>query len=307
MLIGVDWGTTRLRAYLIGADGWPVARKDSDDGLLNVKDGDFAGVLERTVGPWREDAPEDTPVLLSGMVGSRQGWVEAPYVGVPATAEALAAHCATVETPLGLVRIVPGVAIGQTVPRGGLARGDVMRADVMRGEETEVMGALEALGGDAGTFVLPGTHSKWVTVEGGAITDFSTYMTGEIFAAMKNHTILGKMMSRDEADREAYLGGVARGLALGPGGELMSALFGVRVEGLMGRLREASAASYLSGLLIGAEVGAASRGASSVTIVAAAALAERYARALEVAGVEARAAPPDTAARGLAKIAAALG
>ncbi|UOM34623.1 2-dehydro-3-deoxygalactonokinase [Acuticoccus sp. I52.16.1] len=296
MLIGVDWGTTRLRAYLIGEDGWPVARTEADAGLLNVEDGDFEGVLAGAIGDWRLEAP-DAPVLLSGMVGSRQGWVEAPYVPVPATAAALAANCARVATAWGEVRIVPGVVIGAD------GRG---RADVMRGEETEIMGALAALDLREGTFVLPGTHSKWVTVEDGAITDFATFMTGEIFAAMRDHTILARMMTQAPHDTAAFAEGIHCGLDLSGPGALMTALFGVRVRGLLGRLGDDAAASYLSGLLIGAEVGSAAAGRDAVTIVAATHLASRYGEALKAAGIASRTAPADTAAQGLARIAARL-
>ncbi len=296
MLIGADWGTTSLRAYLIGEDGWPIARAQSDEGLLNVQNGDFEAVLDRAVGDWRREHPE-APIVLSGMVGSRQGWLEAPYVPVPATAEALAASCARVATAWGEVRIVPGVVIGET--GGG-------RADVMRGEETEIMGALAALGHTDGTFVLPGTHSKWVTVAGGAIADFATYMTGEIFAAMRDHTILSRMMAGTAHDEGAFSDGIASGLALTRPGDLLSALFGVRVRGLLGRLPNEAAASYLSGLLIGGEVASAASGRGTVTIVAASHLAPRYGQALTMAGIESRTAPPDTAAHGLARIAAQL-
>ncbi|WP_162409239.1 2-dehydro-3-deoxygalactonokinase [Acuticoccus sediminis] len=298
MLIGVDWGTTSLRAYLIGDDGWPVDRVEGRQGLLNVTDGDFEGVLQRAVSGWLADAPAGTPILLSGMVGSRQGWVEAPYVSVPATAAALAANCAEIATSsMGRVRIVPGVLLDDA------ASG---RADVMRGEETEIMGALAALGLSDGTFVLPGTHSKWVTVSAGVITDFSTYMTGEIFAAMRDHTILSRMMKSEGDDAAAYADGVGTGLALSGPGELLSALFGVRVRGLLGRLSEASSASFLSGLLIGAEIASAAAGRAEVVIVAAPGLAERYRSALATAGIANRLAPPDTAAQGLARIAAQL-
>ena len=297
MLIGVDWGTTRMRAYLIGDDGWPVAGTESEAGMAKVPAGGFEAALERAVGPWRTEAP-DAPILMAGMVGARQGWVEAPYVAPPASLEALAAACVAVQTAhLGMVRIVPGVAVGQT--------GEAW-ADVMRGEETQVVGATAALDLRGGTFVLPGTHAKWVRVEEGAITHFQTYMTGEVFAALRDHTILSRMLDPAADDPAAFAEGLAAGQSLKRPGDLLTRLFTVRAEGLMGRLGADEAASFLSGLLIGAEVAAATSEAGEVIVVGASGLAQRYRTALAAAGVTARLAPADVAAHGLAQIAAHL-
>lgn len=297
MLIGVDWGTTRLRAYLVGDDGSPVARRETDDGLTGVASGGFAAVLERAVGGWLADVPRGTPVLLSGMVGSRQGWVEAPYVGVPATLADLAREAVLVEAgALGDVAIVPGVVVGED---GG------EWADVMRGEETEVFGAVAALERTDAMLVLPGTHSKWVTVADGAITHFRTYMTGEVYAAIGSHTILARMLGRDKGDKRAFAYGLAAARELSEPGDLLTRLFTIRAEGLMGRLGDDAAASFLSGLLIGAEVASGGAGVSEAIIVGAAQLAERYATAFDGAGITSTVAPRDCAARGLAMIAAA--
>lgn len=294
MLIGVDWGTTRLRAALMEDDGTVVARAGSDKGLM-AAGGAFEDALAEVIGPWLESIP--APILMSGMVGSRQGWVEAPYVAPPVTLRDLARAAVPVETRLGPARIVPGVAL----------RGDTGPADVMRGEETEIFGALDRLGRTGGTFVMPGTHSKWVSVADGAIVDFRTFMTGEVFAALKGHTILGRTMSEAAGageEGDAFARGLAAARALGAAGDLLSALFAVRAEALFGRLAPGEGAAYLSGLLIGAEVAAAARG-GEVILVGAAALAERYRTALEAAGVAVIAAPEGSAARGQALIAAA--
>ena len=298
MLIGVDWGTTRLRAYLIGADGEAVARTESGEGLMNVPADGFEAVLARAVGGWLDDAP-GSPILMSGMVGSRQGWREAPYVGVPADLAALAAAAVPVDAPaLGDVAIVPGVATGDGPRPDGWA-------DVMRGEETEVMGALAVLGRTDATLVLPGTHSKWVTVAGGAITHFRTYMTGDVYAAVGGHTILARMLGTDRGDRAAFARGLAAARGLEAPGDLLTRLFSIRAEGLMGRLGDDAAASFLSGLLIGAEVGSGAASVGEAVIVGTSALAQRYATALEAAGVAVVTAPEGCAARGLALIAAA--
>jgi len=185
MLIGVDWGTTQLRAYLVGADGEVVARSRSSAGLANVANGGFEAALLDAIADLRGEAPH-APVLLSGMVGSRQGWVEAPYVAAPAGLDDLAAAVVGLDAPsLGQVALVPGVAMGMD---GGTL------ADVMRGEETQVMGALDGLGRASGTLVLPGTHSKWVRARDGMIRNFRTYMTGDVYGAVGRHTILSRMM-----------------------------------------------------------------------------------------------------------------
>jgi len=294
-IVAVDWGTSRLRAFLLGPDGAVRGRVAADSGIMTVPEGGYEAILRETVAPLREGAP-DAPILMSGMVGSRQGWIEAPYVPLPATADDLAAATVGVAAPsVGRVAIVGGVAAGLD----GSAP-----ADVMRGEETEVFGALAALGETGGTFVLPGTHAKWVRVERAAIVAFRTFMTGEVYAALSRHTILSRMMEPDADDPDAFLRGVAAARGLGAAGDLLARLFTVRAETLFGRLAPSSAASFLSGLLVGAEVASAAAGVDRVVVVGAAALAQRYRAALGAFGVAADAAPADAAARGLHLIAA---
>ncbi len=294
MPVAVDWGTSRLRAYLLDEAGAVAASLEADKGLMQVPPGGYAAVLAEAIAPWRE-AAGDMPVLMSGMVGSRQGWVEVPYVGLPATLDDLAAGTVPVEAPgFADLAIVPGVAAG-TDGAGW--------ADVMRGEETEIFGVLEGLGRGDGVFVLPGSHAKWVRVEGGAITHFETFMTGEVFEALSKHTILSKMMPLGKASPAAFARGVAAAQGLAAPGELLTRLFSIRAETLFGRLDEADAADFLSGLLIGAEVLAGARAVREVVVVGAAGLAARYLTALEQLGIGAVNAPPHAAAAGLKLIA----
>ncbi len=297
MLIGVDWGTTRLRAYLIGDDGAVVERTESSAGLMSVPAGGFEAVLSETVGAWRAHDPQ-AMILMSGMVGSRQGWHEAPYVPTPADLPALARGLMPVVAPsLGEVAIVPGVA-------KGMDGGDW--ADVMRGEEVEVFGALDALGDSSGTLVLPGTHSKWVTVENDTITDFRTFMTGDVFGALKDHTILSRMMGKG-GDDAAFAKGLEAADGLKEPGDILTRVFSIRAEGLMGRVDENAAADLLSGLLIGAEVKSACAGVGKAIIVGASALSVRYRAAFDHFGIEAVTAPEESAARGLVLVANARG
>jgi 2-dehydro-3-deoxygalactonokinase len=289
-MIGVDWGTSSFRAYRMAADGRVIDKTSSPTGILFVEAGRFADVLRRAILPWVNAG--ERHVLLSGMIGSRQGWVEAPYLPCPAGAADLAG--ATIPVPFdgAEVRLVPGV----TCEDAGVP-------EVMRGEETQIIGALAEFGA-GGIACMPGSHSKWVRVEGGRIVGFSTFMTGEAFAAFSGHTILGRMMKADApADPEALRRGLDRSA---DAGGLLRHLFGVRTLGLFGRLSETSAASYLSGLLLGHEVRAAlavAPEAGPVVLIGDPKLCTLYAEAIAVCGGEARIAKGEAATVGLGRIA----
>jgi 2-dehydro-3-deoxygalactonokinase len=295
-LIGVDWGTSSFRAVLVGSDGGALARHESADGILSSA-GRFAEVLAGAVGGW--PGAGTVPVLMSGMIGSRQGWREADYVACPARAGDLVLRLAEVAAPmLGTVRIVPGLS----------TRDGAGRPDVIRGEETQVIGALALSGASDGLFVLPGTHSKWVSVEGGAIADFATYMTGEVYGALKSHTILGRLMAPAPSTGEGFRRGVAAGAETGGPGTLLNRLFAARTLGLFGELAAGDIADYLSGLLIGAELRAATAGRQAAfTVIAAPALEQRYREAAGVLGLDCRPAPADCALAGQRVIARAAG
>lgn len=260
-LVGVDWGTTNLRAFALDGEGAVLDRRAEERGAAGLSPDRFAAVLHDVVSDWRADG---APVLICGMAGARGGWVEAPYVQTPAALADLSAHL--IEAAPG-VRIVPGVC----------KREDARLIDVMRGEEVQVLGALTD-----GVAVCPGTHSKWVRVEGGRITDLRTVMTGELFAVLRAHSILGRSMTEGPFDPEAFDEGVDRGLG---DPALTAALFSVRTAGLDGRLAPSAAPDYLSGLLIGAEIaGAGGAFEGPVQLIGAPALNDRYARALTRAG-----------------------
>ncbi len=287
-LIGLDWGTTACRAYLIGADGAVQVRFADGPGILRVENGAFGPALRAMIDPWVA-AYGPLPVLLSGMIGSRQGWVEVPYVACPAAADELAAGLGRIVEPgLGPIAVVPGM----TVTNADMP-------DVMRGEETQVLGALALSGHAHGLFLLPGTHSKWVEVAGGRIVGFRTFMTGEVFAALKDHTILGRLMRAGEDGGGGFTRGIVEGAALDRAGELLNRLFAVRTNGLTGRLVDTALADYLSGLLIGVEIAAAMAGRrDAVTIIARPELATRYAGALRQLGHACATAPDDCVAAG---------
>ncbi len=300
-LIAVDWGTSSFRAFLTSARGDVIAAVETPSGILRVADGQFAPVLQVATAHWTA-AHGNLPILMAGMIGSRQGWREVPYRACPVRIGELSS--ALQQLPAALtggarVSIVPGV----------VARDASGSPDVMRGEETQIFGALERMGINAGTFVLPGTHCKWVTVADGAISNFATYMTGEMFAALKNHTILGRLMPAADAGARSPSGaGFARGVAAaaritGGPGSLLRLVFSARTLGLFDELAAEDIADYLSGLLIGAEIREAAGAASEVVVIASDELAARYAQAFRSLDIEPVMAPGDCAAAGLAALA----
>jgi 2-dehydro-3-deoxygalactonokinase len=294
-LIGIDWGTSSLRAFLISASGEVLDKLSSAEGIMNVKGGDFEAVFARLIGAWERHAK--IPVLASGMITSRNGWVETPYARLPIGAGDLARALVPHQTSCGMdLRFVTGVTTDHAAG-----------PDVMRGEETQIIGA-QALGMSDGTFVMPGTHSKWIRVMGGRIEDYATYMTGEIFAALKGHTILGTLMEDGPHGSEGFARGVAAGLDRES--SLLHDLFHVRTLPLMGRMEASAVADFLSGLLIGSEIKSAqARGDAmgTVTIIGRSDLADRYETALTAAGLPSRRAPDDIVAKGHFLIAQAAG
>jgi 2-dehydro-3-deoxygalactonokinase len=283
-LIAVDWGTSNFRAFRLDAQGAIVARCSSPRGILQVGDGNFAAALRAEIEPWLAEG--ETHVLMCGMIGSRQGWVEAGYLACPAGISDLASAVVQVPFAEATVRLVPGV---KGVDAAGVP-------EVMRGEETAAMGMLDG----SGVVCFPGTHSKWMQLGDHMIMSFATWMTGEVYSALRRCTILERMMTSDNAiDHAAFQDGVTRSA---DSAGLLHHLFGVRTLALMGQLREEMSASYLSGLLIGHEVRAAMPRAARVHLVGTAPLCARYAQAIEACGGTAHMEDEDAAALGLAAI-----
>ena len=286
-MIAVDWGTSNFRAYRLRAEGTILERRSSAQGILGIEIGGFSEALRAGINDWLADGEER--ILLCGMIGSRQGWVEAPYLPCPAGVAELAHSVVSVPFAGAEVRLVPGVSAHDSdgVP------------EVMRGEETQAAGLLES-GASPMLVCFPGTHSKWVHLRDRRIVNFTTSMTGEVYGALRNHTILGRTMATENTvDNAAFLQGVARSA---DSGGLLHHLFGVRTLTLMDQLKADSSASYLSGLLIGNEVRAAMPYPSAVHLVGAASLCALYRQAIETCGAPATVEAEDAAARGLAAI-----
>ncbi len=282
-LLALDWGTSRLRAALLDASGTVRVQQDDGPGIQSVAErGGFTPVfvalcadIESRAARLGLEPPAHT--LVCGMAGSRQGWAEAPYCPCPADAPALAAQVHWLQA--GRMAIVPGVCSGL----------DTAAPDVMRGEEVQVLGAAQRAGVANGTFVLPGTHSKWVQLHRGRIGGFATYMTGEFYGLLAQHSLLARMLDTSAPhDPVAFDAGLAHARQAG---SVLHAAFATRTRSLLQAQTDAAAASYLSGVLIGEELRAnlahlsAAAEPPAVHLVGEAALVARYAQALTSFGV----------------------
>jgi 2-dehydro-3-deoxygalactonokinase len=262
-------------------------------GVQKVPQGGFPVALAALLG---EAAADDAPMLACGMVGSRQGWIEVPYRDCPASLAAIASAMTAV--PGARLSIVPGLVCRD-------ARGV---PDVMRGEETQILGAMDSFAhGGRRAVVLPGTHSKWALVGHDRIETFATFLTGELYAVLNEHSILGRLATPGE-DAAALERGVRTSLEADA--SLSHDLFSSRTLALMGELAPGAVGDYLSGLLLGAELAAGRQWlerqrvpGDSVHLIGEAALCERYRRAFAIAGIDAIPGPSDAAARGLWRLA----
>jgi 2-dehydro-3-deoxygalactonokinase len=275
--IAVDWGTSNLRSWAMDAGGAVLAEASSDDGMSRLGRADFEPALLRLIGPWLSSAPVD--LVACGMVGSRQGWCEAPYRTVPCTPlDAASQVLAPAADPRLRLRIAPGLK--QVAP-----------ADVMRGEETQIAGALRLMPYYDGILCLPGTHSKWAQISAGEVVSFQTFMTGELFALLSEGSVLRHGMNGGGWEDAAFDAGLDD--ALSRPDRIAARLFALRAEGLIAGLSPAAARSRLSGLLIGTELAAARPYwlGQRVTLIGAETLSAAYARALSRQGVQAATLP----------------
>lgn len=274
--IAADWGTTHLRVWAIGADDEILAEATSDKGMSRLAPGDFEPALLGLIGDWVGGPAE---IIACGMVGSRQGWVEAPYRPVPCLPLGGRLATATAADPRLSVRVVPGLK-------------QVSPPDVMRGEETQIAGFLAINPGFDGVICLPGTHSKWVRVSAGEVVSFASYLTGELHGLLAGSSVLRHSLG-EGWDDAAFVDAVSETLSRPE--RLAGGLFGIRAAGLLGQVGGAAARARLSGLLIGAELAAARPYwlGQQIAIVAAEELAGHYGVALSAQG----AAPIRAAAR----------
>ena len=259
--LAIDWGTTNRRAWRIGADGAVEAEEQDGRGILSMEAGGFpaeAAALRARLG--------DLPMLCAGMVASNRGWAETAYLPCPLGLDAVAAALLWVEP--GRTALLPGAAM----------QGE--RPDVMRGEEVQALGAVAAgLAPPDALLCLPGTHCKWAEMGSGRLGHFTSAMTGELFALLRDHSLLGAQLSGEVAPGAAFLQGVAES-----GADLLARLFGVRAAFLLGRRSDEESAAYTSGLLIGADVRARGVPGREIYLLAEPALGALYGAAIKALG-----------------------
>lgn len=267
--IALDWGTSNLRGWAMQG-GQVLDNAQSGDGMSGlVRDG-FAAALARLTADW--DMSQHPPTIACGMVGARQGWVEAPYRKVPCTP--LASSFATAQGDAGHVHVIAGLS--QTAP-----------PDVMRGEETQIAGFLALNPGWDGVICLPGTHTKWAEVSAGEVVSFQTFLSGEMFALLSTRSVLRHSVDCTEWDAEAFAEAVADTLSRPE--RLAANLFGLRASDLLQATPKASSRARLSGLLIGAELAAARPYwlGRQIALIGGVAQSDAYAAALSAQGVPA--------------------
>lgn len=281
--IAVDWGTSNLRAWGIGNGGDVLFSRVSDQGMGKLARNAFPGALDSLLSGAVAAAGPPLEVLICGMAGARQGWLEAPYLDAPADLGGLI--FSAVRPDLPSVRLAPRILPGVCQKVSGAE-------DVMRGEETQLLGLAALRPGFSGVVCMPGTHSKWVELDGNRLERFSTAMTGELFEALGVHTVLRHSLAGEQMG-PATEDGVSAGLAAGlERPELLtSLLFRTRAAALLSGKGPDWCSGYLSGVLVGAEVGGrrAAIGNTLVPLIGSARLCRLYSAALAQIGVQSEA------------------
>ncbi len=285
--VAIDWGTTTFRLWLLNSDGKRMIERRSDEGLLQAQAAGFKNIVEQYLGTFGVE--DNLPVIVCGMAGSRQGWQEARYVDTPSELNQIIDNAVTVPHRSYDIRILPGIA-----------QRNLLNPDVMRGEETQLLGLLDQLPED-GFVCMPGTHSKWVNFKQGQLQHFSTFMTGELFGLLANHSIL----RLGEGEPREFSPGTptflrSLGQSVDNPQEITNRLFKARSSYLLGYTSLASSAAELSGSVIGLEIaGALSRYGpiEKVTLVATGQLAELYQSALKSQGISVDSLDADDAVR----------
>ena len=295
-LIGIDWGTTTFRAYLYDQSSSSVDSISSAAGIMQEGKPGFEDILYDQIGSWLARYPT-IPIIASGMITSKQGWVETPYLPCPASLEDLAKTLTRYRLREGRdIYFVAGLS--QLQPT----------ANIMRGEETQMAGLASSVPMLA---VLPGTHSKWIWMQGESVSHFATFITGELYRALTEHTILGRLITEGR-DANSFHLGVEEGFSTDSGGGgILSQLFGARAKPILQLMKPDSVGDYISGLLLGTEIKeAVALGVGADTqplLCGASMLVERYQTALQICGFKPSAADQDSASTGLYRIAGEAG
>lgn len=279
--VAVDWGTSHLRVWALGSGGEVIGERKSGEGMAATPRDRFAAVLERHLDAL--SVATDVPVVMCGMVGARQGWAEAGYLAIPADLSAIPGSAVRIDGSARDIRILPG-----------LSKNAADHPDVMRGEETQLIGLarLAPASAEAARVVcMPGTHSKWVRLAGERVEDFASFMTGEMFAALAEHSVLRHSLAPARVDpgAAAFLDAVRA--SLDSPADISARLFSIRPAGLLLDQPPATARAKLSGYLIGQEIaGAMARFPvpGTIDLVGGGELGELYRAALALASIDCR-------------------
>jgi len=269
--IAADWGTTHMRAWAIGEEDNVLAFRESNEGMKDLQQNEFEPVLLRLIESWLDDT-KVTAVMACGMVGAKQGWVETPYLKTPCVPIDINQLTTTNTHDKRIkVHLVPGVM--QNHP-----------ADIMRGEETQIAGFIYKNRDFDGVVCLPGTHAKWVNIKAGKISSFKTFMTGELFGVISNHTLIRHSTSIKGWNQESFEKGIHEGF--NNPGLIASNLFSLRAESIVNNLDRDQARSTLSGLLLGLELNGAQSfwKDSNVTLIGSELLSNNYHQGLKILG-----------------------
>lgn len=270
--IAVDWGTSNLRAWLM-SDAEVVTSKTSGSGMATINADQFESELLALISDWLDhySSGSKMTVVACGMVGARQGWKEAGYVSVPCSPTGNFTTKPAAKDHRIDVHILSGLS--QSHP-----------ADVMRGEETQIAGFLSTRPGFSGTLCMPGTHSKWVKIDNGLVTGFSTAMTGEIYALLCDHSVLRHLVEKNGRDINSFTKGVEQARA--EPDLTLNNLFALRARAVLNGVGKSETAAYLSGLLIGTELVSMMKvsSGSNVELLGVGALGELYHQAFEILG-----------------------
>ena len=296
-LVALDWGTSSLRAWRLNETGAILEARHEGWGIMHLPEGGFPAAFAAITQDWLP-AGHEVPAIACGMVGSRQGWREVPYVPTPAGLAQLSE---------GLLQLDAGGGTRLYLVPGVLETNDPDAPDVIRGEETQALGAFYRLDAGDTLLVMPGTHSKWARLRDRRLVSFRTAMTGELFALLLRHSILGRGVaeaapSSPAACEAAFRSGVLAAHQHGA----FARLFQARALTLTGALEPGCVSDHLSGLLIGEELRIAAADladAGRVAITGDAALCERYSRAFAIVGARPPERIDDTALDGLRRIA----
>jgi 2-dehydro-3-deoxygalactonokinase len=278
VFVGVNWGSSNFRAYLIDADGALHGEFSRPSGVAGLKRDDMAALMDALAEHW----PQAQAIYASGMIGSNIGWAEVPYVQAPATIGDVARHALSAHIGVADVKIVPGISCRRDFDGG---------PDIMRGEEIELFGFATLAPGWNGLVALPGTHTKWARFADGRITEFFTSMSGEIYDRLTAAGLLASIVQGEAADGPLFREGVAAGLARKLG--MATLLFGARARVMHGTMEKRDAPSYLRGLLIGADLADAlaiypGLGGEPVPLIGNGPLCALYAAAMASIGIASR-------------------